>query len=360
MFAPSIKIKTPFAHHHHHQPPRSNQACLHDNKNKHNTAPPPPSAIPVFSSTTASSQPKNRPAAAAAADDDDGGGLPPNKKQRKNLHLGMFEIGKPLGKGKFGRVYLARHRASGFVCALKVLSKQEIAREGAELHVRREVEVHSHLRHPGILGFYGWFHDARRVFLILEFAPGGELYRVLQRQPQGRFDEPRAARYAAQVAQALGHMHARCVMHRDIKPENILLGLYGELKVADFGYSVHAPGNFRETLCGTLDYLPPEMLLRMRRGGQEAAAAGYTSAVDQWTLGVLTYEFLTGTAPFEDSQAMTHRRIATCDMTPLPAFLSDESKDFVKSLLVLDPAKRLPLKEVMNHPWIVKHCRDIR
>lgn len=121
--------------------------------------------------------------------------------QYPKLHLGMFEIGKPLGKGKFGRVYLARHQASGFVCALKVLNKDEIRLEGAEKHVRREIEVHSNLRHPGVVGFYNWFQDSRRIFLILEYVAGGELYKSLRRE--GRFPERRAAQYAAQVAQAL-------------------------------------------------------------------------------------------------------------------------------------------------------------
>jgi aurora kinase len=103
---------------------------------------------------------------------------------RQRLHLGHFEIGRPLGKGKFGRVYLVRHRQSGFICALKVLDKAQIARERAEVHVRREIEVHSNLRRPGILGFYTWFYDERRVFLVLEYAAGGELvcrdyYRLL-------------------------------------------------------------------------------------------------------------------------------------------------------------------------------------
>ena len=93
----------------------------------------------------------------------------------QKLHLGLFEIGRPLGKGKFGRVYLVRHRKSGFICALKVLDKAQIARENAEVHVRREIEVHSNLRQPGILGFYSWFHDSRRIYLVLEYAVGGEL-----------------------------------------------------------------------------------------------------------------------------------------------------------------------------------------
>ncbi|KAF2969207.1 hypothetical protein GQX73_g4325 [Xylaria multiplex] len=242
----------------------------------------------------------------------------------KELHLGMFEIGKPLGKGKFGRVYLAKHRESGYICALKMLKKEEIRREKAELHVRREIEVHSNLRHPGILGFYGWFHDSHRIFIILEYAAGGELYRILQRE--GSFSEQRAAQYIAQVASSLIYLHSKNIMHRDMKPENILVGLYGELKLADFGYSVHAPGDRRDTLCGTLDYLPPEMIASRQ--------TSYTRAVDIWTLGVLAYEFLTGEAPFEGDVPTTQRRIVKGAMKPLPRRLSSEAKDFVHSVSI--------------------------
>lgn len=243
-------------------------------------------------------------------------------EQRPNLHLGLFEIGKPLGKGKFGRVYLARHRKSGCVCALKVLHKEEVRAEGAEAHVRREIEVHSQLRHPAVIGFYGWFHDSRRIFIIQEFAAGGELYKSLRKA--GRFSQRRSAKYAAQVALSLAYLHSKNIMHRDLKPENILVGLHGELKLADFGYSVHSPGNRRQTICGTLDYLPPEMLNQRQ--------VSYTRAVDQWTLGVLTYEFLTGEAPFEDSPQATKRRIVLGDMKPLPSSISPEAQDFVYSV----------------------------
>jgi aurora kinase len=256
----------------------------------------------------------------------------PSPPHYPDLHLGLFEIGRPLGKGKFGRVYLARHRASGYVCALKVLKKDEIRGEGAEIHVRREIEVHSNIRHSGVLGFYGWFHDSRRIFLILEFAPGGELYKSLERD--GRFSERKAAKYVAQVAQALSYLHSKNIMHRDIKPENILIGLHGELMLADFGYSVYAPSNRRETLCGTLDYLPPEMI--------STTQVKYTKAVDQWTLGVLTYEFLTGEAPFEDSQVMTYKRIVKGEMKPFPTSVSSEAKDFVCSVRIFPPRGPFP------------------
>jgi aurora kinase len=176
----------------------------------------------------------------------------------KQFHLGMFEIGRPLGKGKFGRVYLARERSSGFVCALKVLHKNELQQGRVESQVRREIEIQSNLRHPNILQLYSHFHDSKRVFLILEFAGKGELYKHLRRE--NRFPEWKSAQYIAQMAAALKYLHKKHVMHRDIKPENILVGLHGEIKISDFGWSVHAPNNRRKTLCGTLDYLPPEMV----------------------------------------------------------------------------------------------------
>jgi aurora kinase len=282
----------------------------------------------------------------------------------KQWHLGLFEIGKPLGKGKFGRVYLAKERSTGFVCALKVLHKSELTQGKVEKQVRREIEIQSHLAHPNILRLYGHFHDAKRIFLILEFAAKGELYKHLRREQ--RFPEWKAAQYIAQMAAALKYLHRKHVMHRDIKPENILVGIHGEIKISDFGWSVHAPNNRRNTMCGTLDYLPPEML---RGGGKDNF---YTEKVDLWSLGVLTYEFLVGEAPFEDTQVMTYKKISRGDYT-VPSFVSPEAKDLIKrvsdysrlvddfltllQLLVLDPEKRLALEDVETHPWIVKHCK---
>ena len=241
--------------------------------------------------------------------------------QPKTFHLGMFEIGKPLGKGKFGRVYLAKERSTGFVCALKVLHKSELQQGKVEKQVRREIEIHSHLRHPNILRFYGHFHDSKRVFLILEFAGKGELYKHLRKE--NRFPEWKAAQYIAQMAAALKHLHKKHVMHRDIKPENILVGIHGEIKISDFGWSVHAPNNRRNTMCGTLDYLPPEMI---KPGSQENF---YNEKVDLWSLGVLTYEFLVGEAPFEDTPVMTQRRIARGEMA-VPKFVSAEARDLIE------------------------------
>ncbi|KAI8915356.1 serine/threonine kinase 6, isoform CRA_a [Powellomyces hirtus] len=262
----------------------------------------------------------------------------------KKWNLEDFDVGRALGKGKFGRVYLAREKRSGFVVALKILFKHELANARVEKQLRREIEIQSHLRHPNILRLFGYFYDVKRVYLILEYAAKGELYKQLRKY--SRFPENRASRYIAQMASALGYLHKKNVIHRDIKPENLLLSTKGELKIADFGWSVHAPNARRQTLCGTLDYLPPEMV-----EGRE-----HTSAVDLWSLGVLSYEFLVGVPPFEDhtSHRATYRRIAQVDLK-FPAYVSEEAQHFIRSLLQYVPEKRLQLDAVVRHPWLTKY-----
>jgi aurora kinase, other len=253
----------------------------------------------------------------------------------------MFEIGKPLGKGKFGRVYLARERNHGFICALKVLHKNELQQVGVEKQVRREIEIQSNLRHPNILKLYGHFHDSRRIFLILEFAGQGELYKHLRKQ--NRFPEWKAAQYIAQMANALRYLHRKHVIHRDVKPENILVGIHGEIKISDFGWSVHAPGKRRKTYCGTLDYLPPEMVKQND---------SYDEKVDLWALGVLAYEFLVGEAPFEDTPAMTCRRIARADMK-VPSFVSAEATDLVQRVSVFTTSSAA--EQSINMTLVARH-----
>lgn len=167
----------------------------------------------------------------------------------KRWTLDDFHIGKPLGRGKFGNVYLAREKKSRYIVALKVLYKGQLLKSNVEHQLRREIEIQSHLRHPNILRLFGYFHDATRVFLILEYAAKGEMFKELVKCR--RFDEKRTAGYIKDLALALDYCHKKHVIHRDIKPENLLLGLSGELKIADFGWSVHAPRDRRTTMCGT-------------------------------------------------------------------------------------------------------------
>ncbi|KAK8516672.1 hypothetical protein V6N12_049394 [Hibiscus sabdariffa] len=256
-----------------------------------------------------------------------------------------FEIGKPLGKGKFGRVYLAREVKSKYMVALKIIFKEQVEKYRIQHQLRREMEIQASLRHPNILRLHGWFHDSQRIFLILEYANGGELYNQLRKH--GHFTEEQAATYIASLTTALAYCHQKHVIHRDIKPENLLLDHEGRLKIADFGWSVQSRSK-RHTMCGTLDYLAPEMV--------ENKAHDY--AVDNWTLGILCYEFLYGAPPFEsESQSDTFKRIMKVDLSfPSTPNVSTDAKNLISRLLVKDSSKRLSLEKIMEHPWIVKNA----
>ena len=203
--------------------------------------------------------------------------------------LADFDIGKPLGRGKFGNVYLGREKRTQAVIALKVIFKRQVekhdvlkqvcrgrsnphtARARSKVAPRRElitpvpapqlkeeVEIQARLKHPRVLRLYGYFHDEKRVYLVTELAPNGELFKLLQKEKQ--FDEPQVARWVSQIADALAFLHRHHVIHRDIKPENILLDADNNAKVADFGWST-VTAHKRSTFCGTLDYLAPEARL---------------------------------------------------------------------------------------------------
>ena len=269
------------------------------------------------------------------------------QKPTRKWSLSDFDIGKPLGSGKFGKVYLAREKKSHFIVALKVLYKSQLSKAGVEHQLRREIEIQAHLRHPNILRLYGYFYDQTRIYLILEYAAKGELYKELQKVT--RFDERRAAKYIKSLANALAYCHDKHVIHRDIKPENLLLDLKGDLKIADFGWSVHTPtSGRRHTLCGTLDYLPPEMV-----EGKE-----HDQMVDVWSLGVLMYEFLVGNPPFEAfPQSETYKKISKVDIK-WPTYISDDAKDLISKFLVKESKNRISLLDVEKHPWIVRNTAE--
>lgn len=268
----------------------------------------------------------------------------PANNPKRRWQLSDFDIGKPLGKGKFGNVYLAREKKSKFIVALKVLFKSQLQKANVEHQLRREIENQSHLRHPNILRLYAYFYDESRVYLILEYAPRGELYKELQKE--GKFSENRTAMYIEQLAEALKYCHSKHVIHRDIKPENLLLGIKGNLKIADFGWSVHAPSSRRRTLCGTLDYLPPEMI-----EGKE-----HDEKVDLWSLGVLCYEFLCGDPPFEaEGHKETYRRIAKVDLK-FPSHVSEGARRFITKLLRHDACDRAELIDVLADSWLVTNA----
>ncbi|KAJ3808456.1 kinase-like domain-containing protein [Lentinula aff. lateritia] len=167
---------------------------------------------------------------------------------------------------------------------------------------------------------------------MLEFAGQGELYRQLIKK--GCFSPRKSASYVYQMADALSYLHGQHVIHHDTNAKNLLLALNGELKIADFGWSVHAPGDRRKTLCRTPDYLLPEIVLRKEHG----------KWVDHWALGVLMYEFSNGSPPFEDKNRQIEFKF--------PDGFSADAKDLILGkLLRFKPHERLPLAKVRIHPW---------
>eukprot|EP01125_Pyxidicula_operculata_P015012 TRINITY_DN5073_c0_g1_i4.p1 TRINITY_DN5073_c0_g1~~TRINITY_DN5073_c0_g1_i4.p1 ORF type:complete len:290 (+),score=41.79 TRINITY_DN5073_c0_g1_i4:197-1066(+) len=271
-------------------------------------------------------------------------------KTQKRWVLSDFEISRPLGRGKFGDVYMAREKRSQTIVALKVLWKKSISEMEMLNQLKREVEIQTHLNHPNILKMYGYFYDLERVYLVLEYASHGELYNILKEQVQRSsrgFEEHIAARYINEVASAVAYLHSKKIIHRDIKPENLLVDENGSLKLADFGWSVHVTNNTdrRTTLCGTLDYLAPELV-----EGRE-----HDFCVDVWSLGILLFEFLVGKPPFEtESETETHVKI-TSSAPDFPDYVSIEAADLITKLLKKNASERFPPSQIKNHIFVTKY-----
>jgi len=265
--------------------------------------------------------------------------------------VGDFELGPCIGVGQFGRIVVARERQSKAVIVLKSVKKRRIDRMKVQRQIAREIEIQGHLKHPNILQLFGFFWDRSSIYLILEHASNGDLGQLLKKQPGQRFEESTAAAYVAQTMSAIEYCHRMHIIHRDLKPQNLLIGQSNQVKLADFGWAVHTyPDQQRWTLCGTLDYLPPEIV---------HAVKGHSFGVDVWGLGVLTFELLEGQAPFAAPTCEeTYRRILAAS----PTFPSVESADgnrvspkavsFILSLLKKDPSDRPALAVSLQDPWL--------
>lgn len=294
------------------------------------------------SSSSNSSQAENTPNASNETHPVDQSA--PSSRSRK-WSLDDFEIGREVGRGNFGAVYIAIEKKSRKTVALKVVSKQVLRENDLERQLRREIEIHSHLHHKNVLRLYGFFYDASRIFLILEYASKGELYKLLLEQKT--FPEPLAARFVKEIAEALLYCHKKRVIHRDLKPENILLGENGEVKLSDFGWAaILQPDSRRLTFCGTLDYLAPEMI-----DGRE-----HNDKVDVWSLGVIAFEFITGRPAFDHQDRQVTLSLITSGQLEFPETVSEHAQHLISSLLAKEESKRLHLEDLLEHPWITMHA----
>lgn len=201
-----------------------------------------------------------------------------------------FEFMKIIGKGSFGKVYLAKHKLENQIYAIKVINKQMILKHNEKRHIMSERNVLlQNLRHPFLVGLHYSFQSRDKLYFVLDYANGGEMFYHLSREKQ--FDENRARFYAAEITSALGYLHGEGVVYRDLKPENILLDSSGHLMLTDFGLckeGLHDVLDTTSTFCGTPEYLAPEVLRK----------EPYDRCVDWWCLGAVLYEMLFGLPPF--------------------------------------------------------------
>lgn len=263
-----------------------------------------PSHLPKTSSVQ--SQPQSTAGAAAAAA---GGGVaatpsaatttlpqrtyqqtpatPTRVVPQKRGRYGMtdFIIHRTLGTGSFGRVHLARSKHNMRYYAIKVLAKEKVYRMKQVEHTNSERAMLARVQHPFIVNLWGTFQDSTNLYMIMDFVPGGELFTLLRKSQ--RFPNPVAKFYAAEVALALDYLHTQEIIYRDLKPENLLIAADGHVKITDFGFAKLVP-DVTWTLCGTPDYLAPEII----------QGKAYNKSVDWYALGVLIFEMLAGYPPF--------------------------------------------------------------
>lgn len=260
------------------------------------------------------------------------------------FRLEDFIFGKTVGTGTFGRVRLVKLRDHDKYFAMKIMRKTDIVRLHQVDHIFSEKFLLSRLNCPFIIRLYGTFQDQQHLFMLLEYAIGGELFTYLRRA--GRFPLGTTKFYAAEIVCALEYMHNLNIVYRDLKPENLLLDARGHIKIADFGFAKVIPDNKTWTLCGTPEYLAPEIIL----------GRGHGRPVDWWALGILIYEMMAGFPPYYDETPFLIYEKILAGKLEFPPHFDSSLCDLLTGLLQPDPQRRLGCsangsEDVKNHSW---------
>ncbi|TFK74864.1 Pkinase-domain-containing protein [Pluteus cervinus] len=266
----------------------------------------------------------------------------------QSLTIDDFELITVIGKGSFGKVMQVRKRDTGRIYALKTIRKQHIVNRNEITHTLAERLVLAQVNSPFIVPLKFSFQSEQKLYLVLAFVNGGELFHHLQREQ--RFNEERSRFYSAELLLALEHLHELDVVYRDLKPENILLDYTGHIALCDFGLcKLNMKGDEKtNTFCGTPEYLAPEIL----------NGHGYNKTIDWWTLGVLLYEMLAGLPPFYDEVTDKMYEKILHDPLIFGSEIGAEARSILTGLLTRDPTRRLGVngaEEIKKHPFFHKH-----
>lgn len=231
-----------------------------------------------------------------------------------------------------GKVFLVRENHSKEIYALKVLRKENIVNRNQVEHTNTERSILGYIRHPFIVGMNMAFQSKEKLFFVLDYCPGGELFFHLGKE--GRFHETRARFYAAEIVLAISYIHSLDIIYRDLKPENVLLDSKGHIRLTDFGLSkegISGSSSGANSFCGTPEYLAPEILNRQ----------GHGRAVDWWSLGAVLFEMLTGLPPFySQDREKLFEKIRKAELQ-YPQCVQASAKSLLKGLLTKNPSKRL-------------------
>lgn len=269
----------------------------------------------------------------------------PQQQPQQVIH--NYIISRTLGQGTFGKVKLATHIPTNQQVAIKILNKQKIISMKMESKVEREIKLMKLFRHPHIINLYEVFETQTEIFLVLEYAPNGELFNYIVKRKSINIDECR--RFFQQLVSALNYLHVKLsVSHRDLKPENLLLVNgrgYSSVKISDFGLSnLMSEGEFLKTSCGSPNYAAPEVC---------AGSAYIGPAADIWSAGCVLYTLLVGKLPFDDPYIPSLFKKIKNGEYSIPEFVDPMAADLIRGLLTVDVTRRFTIDRIRKHPWFV-------
>ncbi|OHT02689.1 CBL-interacting serine/threonine-protein kinase 8 [Tritrichomonas foetus] len=263
--------------------------------------------------------------------------------------LGDYRILETIGEGASSKVRLAQSLITGKLFAMKIISKKRLeSDENLSKQVKREIEIMNQLDHPSIVKLHGVLESKKNIYLILDYAAGGELFEKLKIAE--RFDEDIARSYFQQLIDAISYMHSKNAIHRDLKLENLLLDENGALKVADFGLSIMAKNStdMLKTRCGTPYYVAPEIFSSTRYAGPPT---------DVWSCGVILYTMLTGEFPFDGISLQQLAQQIMRGIVTFPSYIPFGAIDLMRHIFLPNPNMRYTIDDIKKHPWFAENYK---